>query len=122
MNLSVPSTTPDTPLAGAVYSVDDGEGRYGIAKVLVVDQDGVHIRLYKNKFGERPFRVDVSSLDLGSIHGPDGFGMGHLPLTHAAFSAWEPVFLVATGVDDEELEGYFYWKEAQGGYFGGPAH
>jgi hypothetical protein len=122
MNSSIPSITPDTPIAGALYSVDDGEGHYRVAKILAVDPDGVHIRLYKNKFNERPARVDIVSLDLGSIHDPDGFGMGHMPLSYASFSAWEPIFLMANGVDEEELEGYVYWKEAQGGYFGGPGH
>ena len=113
---------PDTPIAGALYSVNDGEGNYRVAKVLVTDPGGVHIRLYKNKFSERPPQVNPSSLDLGSIHDPEGFGMGHMPLSYASFSAWEPIFLVAIGVDEEELEGYLYWQEGEGGYFGRPGH
>lgn len=73
--------------AGGLYSVDDGEGWYRIAKVLVVENDGVHVRLYKNKFKTRPTSVEFASLSLGSIHDKDGFGMGHLPLIHRAFEA-----------------------------------
>jgi hypothetical protein len=112
----------EAPVPGALYSVNDGEGHFGVAKVLAVDEAGVHIRLYKNKFGVRPSQVDVSALDLGSIHDPEGFGMGHMPLSYAAFLAWEPAFLFGCGLDEEELEGYRYWQEAQGGYFGGPEH
>lgn len=116
MNTSI--ATSEAPVPGALYSVDDGEGNFRVAKVLVVDEGGVHIRLYKNKFAVRPLQVDVLILDLGSIHDPEGFGMGHLPLAHAAYLAWEPVFLMWSVLDGDELEGYRYWQDTQGGYFG----
>src|SRR5690349_15283650 len=48
------------PRPGDLYSVE-GEGKnYKVAKVLVVDSDAVHIRLYKNSFAERPSNVDPS--------------------------------------------------------------
>ena len=122
MNPVAPFSVPEVPDAGALYSVDDSEGHFRVAKVLAVDTGGVHIRLYKNKFDGRPTHVDVSSLDLGSIHDPEGFGMGHMPLSYASFAAWEPIFLLANGIDEEELEGYNYWLEAHGGYFGRPEH
>ena len=120
--MNTPIATSEAPVPGALYSVDDGAGHFRVAKVLAVDEGGVHIRLYKNKFGVRPVQVDVSILDLGSIHDPDGFGMGHMPLAYAAYLTWEPVFLMGTGLDENELEGYRYWQDAQGGYFGGPEH
>lgn len=122
MNLPIATVSAETPLPGALYTVDDGEGRFRVVKVLALDAAGVHVRLYKNKFVSRPLEVEVSALDLGSIHDPEGFGMGHMPLSYAAFSAWEPVFLFAVGLDEEELDGYRYWQEAQGGYFGGTEH
>jgi hypothetical protein len=122
MNSPTATAAHDTPVPGALCSVDDGRSRFGVAKVLAVDDAGVHIRLYKNKFTKRPPRVDVSSLDLGSVHDPDGFGMGHMPLSYAAFSAWVPIFLMAGSLAEEELEGYRYWQEENGGYFGGPEH
>lgn len=103
---------------GSLYTVNDGEGWFRIAKVLVVDDEAVHIRVYRNRFKERPTTVDQTALTLGSIHDPGGFGMGHLPLTRAAFAEMEPVFLLSGTVDAEELEGYTYWKEAGGGLFG----
>ncbi len=108
--------------AGALYSVDSGEGYFQVAKVLVVDSTGVHVRLYKNRFKTRPDKVDFEKLSLGSIDNPDGFGMGHLPLTHEAFRAWEPVFIVESPITADELEGYRQWQAAKGGYFGDPQH
>lgn len=105
---------------GGLYSVDDGEGNYRVAKILALDDSAVHIRLYKNKYQSRPASVDASSLSLGTIHDKDGFGMGHLPLSRAAFANWQPAFLFQSAVTDEELEGYEMWKESQGGIFGSP--
>jgi hypothetical protein len=104
--------------AGALYSVEDGEGRYTIAKVLVVERGGVHVRLYKKKFANRPARVDFNSLSLGTVHDKDGFGMGHLPITHNQFRAWRPVFISESAVAEDELEGYREWQSAKGGFFG----
>jgi hypothetical protein len=52
-------------------------------KVLAVDHSAIHVRLYKNRFTNRPQSVDTRELSLGSIDDPDGFGVGHLPLSHS---------------------------------------
>ena len=103
---------------GALYTVDDGEGFYRAAKILALDDQGVHVRLYKNKWKERPSVVDVSALSLGSIHDDDGVGLGHLPLLKKAFMAWRPIFVQEGTVTKDELDGYEMWKEGGGGYFG----
>lgn len=59
-------------------------------KVLAVDEDAVHIRVYKERFSTRPATVDTDGLTLGSIDDADGFGVGHLPLTHEEFALWQP--------------------------------
>ena len=105
-------------MPGAVCTVDDGEGFYRVAKVLVIDGSGVHMKLYKNKWKERPLTVDTSTLSLGTIHDKDGFGMEHLPLTKHAFAAWKPVIMRNEEIRQEELEGYEIWKDSGGGYFG----
>ena len=106
--------------AGALYSVDAGHGYIQVAKVLATDATGVHIRLYRNRFEVRPTSVEFSSLQIGSIHDKGGFGIGHMPLTHRAFAAWEPVFLTSSAVTDDELDGFREWESAKGGYFGSP--
>jgi hypothetical protein len=105
---------------GGLYSVNDGEGNFRVAKVLALDDFAVHIRLYKNKYPVRPRTVDAATLSLGSIKDKDGFGMGHLPLSRKAFANWQPVFLTQSSVTAEELEGYKMWQEDHGGVFSEP--
>jgi hypothetical protein len=106
------------PRPGALCTVDDGKGSYRIAKVLVVDEVGVHVRLYKNRWKERPEKVDASTLSLGGVDDKEGMGMGHVPLTKRAFAAMKPVVIGQEEVRKEELDGYHMWKDGSGGYFG----
>jgi hypothetical protein len=99
---------------GEVYSVQDKKG-YQVAKILVVDPNAVHIRLYKNLFSRRPGQIDLRTLSLDTIRDADGFCMGHLPLSQSEFSAWEPVLITRTTVTQDELEGYDVWKHSSGG-------
>ncbi|PYV85218.1 MAG: hypothetical protein DMG93_02135 [Acidobacteria bacterium] len=69
---------------GGVYSVRDRE-RYRVVKILAQDAKVVHIRVYKNTFFERPTDVDLSTLSLGTVHDPDGFGIGHIQFRELNF-------------------------------------
>ncbi len=100
---------------GGLYSIRSGEGDFVVAKVLALDPGVVGVRIYKQKFQSRPVTVDPSSLTLGSVKDPDGFGLGHIPVPEEGFASWEPQLLLVQGVTDAELEGYRYWKDAQGG-------
>jgi len=102
------------PIEGGLYIIKSKSG-FGILKVLRVEDDVVHIRVYKNKYEKVPARVDTATLTLGTIHDKDGFGIGHQPTKLATFVSWEPQFLQHSLVEPEELEGYDYWKEAGGG-------
>ena len=99
---------------GGIYSTvtDTEKGTYGIVKVLKVEPEAVHVRLYGGEFKERPTSVDPSELKLGTIH--EG-AMGHLPLSHRVFASWKPVLIAHSKVDPSELDGYREWKEAKGG-------
>lgn len=99
---------------GGYYSIIDGE-RFGVAKVLKIDPEIVHVRIYKEHFPRRPRSIDPAQLTLGTVHDPDGFGMGHLPLRTETFEDREPLFITHTPVTAKELEGYEMWKEAEGG-------
>lgn len=66
--------------AGDVYSVTTGDGDFAVVKILVYEDGIAHIRLYKNKFVERPTNIDVTTLSLGSIGDAEGFGIGHLAI------------------------------------------
>jgi hypothetical protein len=101
-------------IVGGVYSIEDGTGKYGVAKVLVVEPDAVHVRVYKNKFDVRPSEVDTATLTLGSVLTDKEFGIGHLPLAKEGFVNWRPVLVLRTPVTEEELEGYRIWKDGGG--------
>jgi hypothetical protein len=96
---------PSELFEGAYYSIIDG-GTFSIAKVLKIEPEIVHVKIYKQHFSQRPRSIDPSALTLGSIHDKDGFGMGHLPLRLATFMDREPIFLTHAEVLPNELQGY----------------
>jgi hypothetical protein len=103
---------------GGIYSIADGNGRYGVVKLLVHSDGICHVRVYKQKFPSRPCTVNIANLSLGTPGDPDGFGMGHIPLREAGFLLkWQPELITITTVTPDELEGYQYWKEESGGVF-----
>jgi hypothetical protein len=102
---------PDEPelVEGGYYSIVDGE-TFSVAKILKLEPEKVHVRIYKQHFSQRPGSIDPSLLTLGTIHDKDGFGMSHLPLRLETFKKAEPVFLTYSEVKKEELRGYEFWK------------
>jgi len=108
-----------TLVVGGLYSVLDEQGHYRTAKVVALDGDGVHLRLYKNRWERRPKAVASRSLALGTINDPDGFGVGHLVLTKKEFGSWKPVFLSREDPTPDELEGYKIWTQGRSGDFVG---
>jgi hypothetical protein len=112
---------PDQELeTGGLYSTNNGDGRYGVVKLLAQDPSVVHLRLYKNTYSTRPATIEPTDLALGSMDDEDGFGIGHLPLARGDFLDWQPALLARQDVSEEELEGYRLWQQADGGAFGTP--
>jgi hypothetical protein len=95
-------------------SIIDGD-EFGIAKVLKIDPDIVHVRIYKQHFSQRPRAIHPDQLTLGTIHDKDGFGMGRLPLPIATFPSHEPRFITPSAVTAKELEGCTLRRDAEGG-------
>jgi hypothetical protein len=104
---------------GGVYSVKEEDGTYGAIKILKIDDQGVHIRQYSNQFLERPASVDSSTLYMAGIHRKpnEKLGLGHTPISNESFANWQIQLIHVEPTTDEELEGYEYWKEENGGYF-----
>lgn len=105
---------PSELFEGAYYSIADGE-EFSIARVLKLEPEIVHVRIYKQNFSQRLRSIDPAVLTRGTIHDKDGFGMGHLPLRLATFLNSEPEFLMHAEVTPQELEGYNLWKETADG-------
>ena len=109
--------TTDDWRVGGLYSTEDGKGNFSVVKILALEPDAVHVRVYKQKFRSRPVSVNPASLTLGKLGDKDGFSIGHLPLSPQTFASWKPVFITQQLVSESELEGYKTWKEAKGGVF-----
>ena len=106
---------PQDLAAGDVCSALSGEGDYVIAKVLARDPGIVHVRIYKERFGWQPTKIDTTSLSLGTVDDDDGCGIGHLPLKEGVFGSWDPEIIHREDVAEDELDGYRMWQEGGGG-------
>jgi len=98
---------------GDICAIKRDDSGFGVIKILVVDQHVFHIRKYKNRFPERPHEIDPKRLSIGTIHDPDGFGVGHLPISASGFGSWMPSRICHEEVTKEELEGYHCWLQDQ---------
>ena len=103
--------------AGAYYSVEAERGGFRVVKMLAVERKGVHIRLYRNRFTERPPEIEPDTLTLGSPEDADA-GTEHAAVLLKTFMAWKPVFIGQGSVSEEEMEGYRVWQESLGEYLG----
>ena len=104
------------PLAGGVYSVRDA-GRYRVVKVLALDAEGVHLRLYRNQWQSRPGQIVPAELSLGAIGDAGGSGIGHLAVTGSEFAALKPKLLLREPLRPDELASYETWKRGRSGDF-----
>ncbi len=104
---------------GGLYSMPAEEGGYGVLKILKLDDGGMHVRMYSNRFDKPPAKLDESTLYMAGMDRQPGeaLGMGHLPIGKRSFASWQATFIQQSSVSEEELKGYRMWQEASGGYF-----
>ncbi len=121
------------PRPGDYFSLYYGNKGLKVAKVLVVDAVGVHLRVYTNIYEERPLTIEPSELKLGfALQGAEtvayggilealaeGFfpGLSHMPVRYETFREMKPRFIREGMVEDEELEGFREWEHSNGGYW-----
>lgn len=102
---SIPEFNGDQTIrAGAICTVANGDGKFGAIKVLQVTNIFLEVTIYKNKYDERPAMPDLDSLTIGTVHDPDGFGIGHVALSPDGFMSWEPVVVGFREITAEEEE------------------
>lgn len=96
---------------GSICTVKNGDGQFGVVKILVIDKKMAHVKVYKNTFNKRPNKIDISKLTMGSFYDEDGTaGIGHLPLKRKEFESWKPLVIGYEKVSKEDLEGYEIWR------------
>ncbi len=105
--------------AGDLLTVLAEDGQFGVMKVLVVDDHGIHVRLFTERFKERPQLSELHGLTVMPAF-PEHtyqFSFGHMPFTFSSFTSWEPQVLGFEPVSEEELAGYRLWQKENGDYF-----
>ncbi|MCO6479932.1 MAG: hypothetical protein J5I94_25065, partial [Phaeodactylibacter sp.] len=120
------------PEVGAYYAVRHDERLFKVIKVLAVDEEnghpfGVHLRLFGRLFEAIPEAVDPGNLDPETAPGngemkglaaaleqlkSEEMAIGHLPYLYEAFQRMDPRFIQPGEVSEDELEGYYMWKDA----------
>lgn len=101
-----------------IVSLKAADG-YRAAKILHVDRNAVHVRLYSDQWDIPPDHIDPWALRLDRADAPSP-GVGHMPVSHRSFGAWEPAFERLAMVGSSERDGYRYWLDAGGGVFDAP--
>src|SRR4051812_38139134 len=89
--------------AGSICIVENGDGKFGVVKVLVIEDEIIHVKIYKNTYNKRPSKIDIKTLSVGSMYDKDGFGVGHAPLAKKGFYDWKPVEVNFEPVTKEDL-------------------
>lgn len=103
-------TRPKKIKAGSICSVDDGDGKFGVIKILVIDDEIIHVKKYKNKYAERIVAIDINTLSIGSGYNEAGFSIGHLSVNRKVFDSWNPTAIAFEEVTGDDLERYEIWK------------
>jgi hypothetical protein len=94
---------------GGIYAQKQRFLRWGVFKVLKLDPEVAHVRLYKNTFRLRPTAKIIPDLD---------WSVGHVPISRVNVESWAVQLLAQTPVTPDELQGYEIWREDGGaGYF-----
>ena len=88
------------PQAGALYSLNDGEGGFRVGKVLALEGQVVVIHLYGNRWISRPSR---------SVAKAAGNPMT-VAYSSQSFADMQPIHLEDGAVSDEELAIYEKWS------------
>lgn len=114
---------------GGLYSVAIDDRGFAVARVLATDRDGIHLRVYSNRYRDRPTRIDRAQLFL--VAGPDlsdaalnatypedrpdpgAFAIGHIPLRLASFRAWRPKLIGFEKLEPDDLFDYRSWQAAR---------
>jgi|SRR3954470_15226562 hypothetical protein len=91
--------------AGGVYSVVRLRS-FGVVRVLAYEPqlNAVFARVYNARFEERKRGDEIGepSRDPALMLEKLGMGIGVLPVTRRVFEHWEPVFMFAKELNDEE--------------------
>ena len=92
------------PQAGALYSLNDGEGGFRVAKVVAVEADVVFVHLFAKRWTSRPAAVEAEAQTPSPVaFSPD------------TFAGMQPVHMKDGTVSQEEAGTYEAWQKSNTG-------
>jgi hypothetical protein len=91
------------PQAGATYSLNDGEGGFRLAKVLVVNEEFIFVSLYSDRWTARPLLEEARKAKTPS-------SVAYSPVS---FTGMQPVHLENGQVTNDELDKYDEWSKSK---------
>ncbi|HEX7845650.1 MAG TPA: hypothetical protein VF476_07575 [Chitinophagaceae bacterium] len=89
--------------AGGLYLIKNNDNTYSLAKILVLDDFAVHLRIYQDTFKTKPTDINTEKLKIF---------IGHSPIDKNGFLLDKPELLKVEEVKESELEGYKMYQEA----------
>jgi hypothetical protein len=101
---NTPEITPlsGPPQVGSLYSQNDGEGGFRVAKIISADAEVIFVNLYGDRWTTRPTPDTAQKADRAA---PIAFSVG-------TFAGMQPVALKTGSVSADELEAYEAWKKS----------
>jgi hypothetical protein len=97
------AVSSDPPEAGAIYSLNDGEGGFRAAKVLAIENEIIFVNLYTERWLERPSLEATKKISV-----PVG-----VAYSMQSFADMQPARLQAGNVSSDELEAFEEWKQSK---------
>lgn len=98
---------------GDVCSIENDSASFGVMKILAIEDSVFHIKIYRNKYPQRPEQTEISELTIEPDTANLNFGIPHLALTKNSFSKWKPKFIRNENVTEEEVTFLNIWKTKQ---------
>ena len=102
---------------GGLYLVQNDDMTFGIAKIIAVDEGGVHLVLYANTYTAAPDYIDPDTLLLGGDEENEKWGISHFPLAYESIAVWRLAPIGFAEVRNIEQQAYLRWKKEDRGYW-----
>lgn len=115
--LALPAAAQEL-VEGGLYVVDNEGVGYRPLKIVKLDAEGVHVRLFSNVYSKVPahIRQDELFISDSNLLPYLPFGYRHIPFRRASFEDLKPIFVERSAVSADEMSDYEIWLGKDGGY------
>ena len=95
---------------GDICTIDAGNGKYGIIKILSIEPERIHIKLFANRFIVRPEKIDIADLYMLSVDDEAANCAEHLPMDKGNFTKLDAQTVGSQSITREEANNYLTWN------------